>query len=483
MKKTILLLILFSCAIKFANAQWQNLNGPYETHGLLKYGNNLFALSSIDGPHMTQDDGITWIEIGVGILPKHTYSLAVMGKNLFAGGAKGIFLSTDTGANWQHLNVDTNSSIYCLFVKGSDIYAAGYINGTNKVIKSNDTGKTWANNFNDDFNFMATLGDNIFASSSFQTYLSTDNGVNWLNVSSGGHLAVNNTQVFVANDYGIYESQDTGKSWKRIDSVAWLTSVVADDSNIFGSTTVSVFFSNNNGFSWGSITNNVGMDVNRLQIFDDNLYASTTSGVWRRKISDLKCLNNSYFTVLPDSTTPHHWFAVNYASGTAPLTYIWNWGDGDTSMGATPSHIYSDSGYYKICLTVIDSSGCINTYCDSSTYIRQAQQTMISINVITPNQLGIKDQQQNNFSIKLSPNPAHENFTIEIDDDQLFQSSKTLEKLEIKIFNVLGENLLTEKLNNKKQTINCKNLSSGIYFYQVKNEKEMIGNGKIVIEQ
>ena len=38
------------------------------------------------------------------------------------------------------------------------------------------------------------------------------------------------------------------------------------------------------------------------------------------------------------------------------LTYAWSFGDGDTATGATPTHSYSASGIYDICLTVSDGT-------------------------------------------------------------------------------------------------------------------------------
>jgi len=58
-------------------------------------------------------------------------------------------------------------------------------------------------------------------------------------------------------------------------------------------------------------------------------------------------------------------FASSMASGAAPYTYLWDLGDGNTSQVAHPTHIYSTSGSYIVCLTVTDTIGCTSVYCDS----------------------------------------------------------------------------------------------------------------------
>ena len=46
--------------------------------------------------------------------------------------------------------------------------------------------------------------------------------------------------------------------------------------------------------------------------------------------------------------------------------YLWNFGDGTTGDGPTPDHLYTQTGYYNITLTVTNSGGCSN----SATYQR-----------------------------------------------------------------------------------------------------------------
>ena len=59
---------------------------------------------------------------------------------------------------------------------------------------------------------------------------------------------------------------------------------------------------------------------------------------------------------------------ANYSQpGQGTITsYLWKFGDGATSDDPTPSHLYTQTGYYNVGLTVTNSGGCSN----SSTYIR-----------------------------------------------------------------------------------------------------------------
>jgi hypothetical protein len=42
--------------------------------------------------------------------------------------------------------------------------------------------------------------------------------------------------------------------------------------------------------------------------------------------------------------------------GPLPLTYAWELGDGNTGVGATPTHTYAAAGIYDVCLTVDDGA-------------------------------------------------------------------------------------------------------------------------------
>ncbi len=49
------------------------------------------------------------------------------------------------------------------------------------------------------------------------------------------------------------------------------------------------------------------------------------------------------------------------ASGSGPLSYAWDFGDGSSGSGANPTHIYTDIGSYSVTLTVTDANGAAVT--------------------------------------------------------------------------------------------------------------------------
>jgi PKD repeat protein len=54
--------------------------------------------------------------------------------------------------------------------------------------------------------------------------------------------------------------------------------------------------------------------------------------------------------------------AVNFSCATAYSSYYWNFGDGNYSTQAAPSHSYSNAGAYAVTLIATDASGCPDTF-------------------------------------------------------------------------------------------------------------------------
>jgi gliding motility-associated-like protein len=75
------------------------------------------------------------------------------------------------------------------------------------------------------------------------------------------------------------------------------------------------------------------------------------------------------FTATPANAcpgTPIVFTSTSTGGVPGPLTYVWAFGDGDTSSAISPTHIYTASGYYNITLTATNSKGCVSSLTKSA---------------------------------------------------------------------------------------------------------------------
>jgi PKD repeat protein len=176
----------------------------------------------------------------------------------------------------------------------------------------------------------------------------------------------------------------------------------------------------------------------------------------------LNALCSSNFTVFPDSTQPHTYWALNMATGAAPLTYLWSWGDGTSSTGAYPTHTYSGPGLYTICLTITDANGCTSNTCNPYQLLRLSSSAPITINVIN----GLTGLQENEATAQVSvfPVPANDQVTAQ------FNLVKSAD-VSFRIFNTTGQMVQevvagTIEAGEQKLVIDTKSLTNGVYFLE-----------------
>jgi hypothetical protein len=71
---------------------------------------------------------------------------------------------------------------------------------------------------------------------------------------------------------------------------------------------------------------------------------------------------NATFTFEIEGSTV--FFNNNSTGGTQHTTWLWQFGDGDTSTEENPQHEYNQSGVYTVCLIMTDTTnGCEDDYC------------------------------------------------------------------------------------------------------------------------
>lgn len=120
----------------------------------------------------------------------------------------------------------------------------------------------------------------------------------------------------------------------------------------------------------------------------------------------------------------------------SPLTYFWDFGDGNTSNSSNPLHTYVANGNYPVTLIV---SSCI--FSDTITKATQVGTASLEENLLD--------------RIELFPNPAYDQVTLKV-DPQLIGMNYTLH-------DCTGKSLLQGTIRSDRHVIDLTDLPNGIY--------------------
>lgn len=495
MKKFTLLIIVLVAYVHFANAQWQQTSLDSTTiNSIAISGSNIFAGCTINGSgggvYLSTDNGNSWNYLNNGIGDKAIYAVATSGNNIFAGSPYGgAYLSTNNGQLWAPVNNGLISpSATALTTDGGNIFAG---NDWGEVYFSSNYGSNWTNVNNGvtmaGIQSILINGSDVFAGTQNGIYFSSNYGGGWTHLNNGvttstiiNSLAISGSNIFAGTWDTVFLSTNNGGNWTAVNnglpsSGFIVSSFAISGNNVFAGTWGNgIFLSTNNGSSWAAVNAGLTNDTIRsLTICGDTLFAGSNSGVWKRSISDILSTNcSALFTMIPDTLVVHHYYAVNYASGVPPLTYLWSWGDGSFDSIAYPSHTYDTAGYYNICLTITDAIGCSSTYCDSS-FLQKSANTIISVDVIPPGATAINENELLG-QIKIYPNPANEEINI--------YSNQTLGSIEqIRITDILSrERFFSDKAVT---SINTLFLEQGVYFIEIKEKDRLPSVLKFIISR
>lgn len=144
------------------------------------------------------------------------------------------------------------------------------------------------------------------------------------------------------------------------------------------------------------------------------------------------------------------------------LTWLWHFGDADSSLLESPQHTYNSSGTYTVRLTATDSAG---NGCSG----------VITQDVVIGN-TGISSISENDRGFLVSPNPVKPNGVIEITNVTKGRD------FYIKLFDISGRLLSKPKilsLNNQSIRIKIGNLPAGSYFLEIVNAEQEVYTRKI----
>ena len=131
--------------------------------------------------------------------------------------------------------------------------------------------------------------------------------------------------------------------------------------------------------------------------------------------------------------------------GTMPTSWMWDFGDGNTSNMQNPTHTYLAKGTYTVTLTTMDGS-CTNSWTET-----------IVIDHVTSINSDI-----NGNAFQLFPNPGDGNFWL--------SREETNTEVEVTIWNNLGQKIQSKTIprGTAKIEINMNEFARGTYFVRIK---------------
>jgi len=146
--------------------------------------------------------------------------------------------------------------------------------------------------------------------------------------------------------------------------------------------------------------------------------------------------------------------AVLNFNNTSPQgsSFLWDFGDGNTSTTQNASHTYSASGTYVVSLTIFEGA-CSGVFSDT---------------VIVPSGMFIDELLASSF--RLFPNPGSGSFTVAAE-------SQNLSDMQVVVYDLMGHELFAtaiQKTTAFNQTINLNKLPAGTYLVQLRVDDAQI---------
>lgn len=195
----------------------------------------IFAYYLLGGGKMyaSTDGGESFSESTTGLPTNLTVaSLIIHGTDLYAGSslistAKGVYRSTDNGANWAITSLATTNTINGLSRNSIGVFASTTLNG---VHRSTDNGASWTKvNPGSSTNFVTSLlatNSNLYIGLGGLMYKADQSGNNWDSIRTGLPQANAGTSIYAIaasgasilcgySSKGIYRTTNGGTNWFR----------------------------------------------------------------------------------------------------------------------------------------------------------------------------------------------------------------------------------------------------------------------------
>jgi PKD repeat protein len=354
----------------------------------------------------------------------------------------------------------TNSTITCNLNAGFN-YTIGS-NG-NVSFASTSTGTSSSTNYNWYF------GNNQWANTQNANTTYASNG--WYTVCLFISDSANNCSDSYCDTITINNASNSATCNAHFTYTIGSNGNVTFASNSTGTTSTTNYYWSFNNSTWSSGPTTSATFTNYFNYVCLTIYDSTS---WCYStycdsiiIPTNPCNANVNFVMVQDSTQALTWWAwANYPSNVSNA--VWTWGDNSTSTGFYPSHTYSASGFYNICVTITVScagtgSFCANTFINKSADASSssAMRRVYVISGTAPTNIKQHANTDLISDLVLYPNPAK-------DLTRLKVNMSTYADVNISIYEITGKLVQQQEYSASEGSntidIQTNSLNKGMYF-------------------
>lgn len=453
-------------------------------------------------------DGNTWNSITSGT-DGSVNSFAVFQNELYvggyyslAGGLNASNISKWTGTQWKTLGTGTFEwqGVLAVAVFQNTVYIGGEFisasgNPTNHIAKW--SGTQWAIvpgtgvDFDGIVNALTVYNSNLYVGGKFVdaggvtgvNNVSKFTGSSWSALSTGINSPLSSVSTFFSFDNKLYTggsfTQAGGKNAKNValwsgttwdslgsgvNGTAWCFATIDNDLymggnfSLSGADTVRNIARWDNG-KWVEVAGGTNDAVYCMQVYNDELYIG---GNFNRDGAGVDTINRFAKLCLPplanfESNYDLELNVYFYDSSKKATSYLWLFGDGDSSIEINPVHRYPADGKYIATLIT-------NNECGSDTIFKE---------VIAIFEIGIKNIRYSSTS---------EIIIYQTDNEVIIKSKHIKFNQLFTLFDLTGKKIIDGKSEGESFRISKVGLPKGAYVLRVKNSSEESREIKVLIQ-
>ncbi len=282
-------------------------------------------------------------------------------------GSVGIINTTDGGGVWTLQNSDypnANKSVY--FTDSNNGWAVG---DSGSIISTGDGGSSWAAQSSGTNETLRSVvfadAQNGWAAGDNSTIIATtDGGSSWTSQSSGTYSGnfheasfINSTTGMIAGENGaVFKTTDGGSVWTRLNTgtsdelyfVFFLDANNAWAGGKFGT----IIHTSDGGDNWILQSSSIVVPFYGVHFSSERMgWTAGMQGEILYTFSGGEFIRADFDAEPKTGINPLTVQFEDKSTG-KPTSYLWSFGDGETSTDANPEHTYNTSGSFTITLTI-----------------------------------------------------------------------------------------------------------------------------------